>query len=169
MPSLLAVIVLFPRATPVTVNDTVPVPLLVAVSGKTVATAAFELDRVTLRLASKLLLASRRVTVPGSVPARIRESGATTSATLETGASTVIAEEPETPSTVAVTVADPPFGLAGSDAVTSPVPLTPAMFEGIEPHEVTREPRAPPGPPPAITFPAESSGAALSCWVAALK
>src|SRR5438876_232284 len=111
LPSLVAVIVAGPAATPVTS----PLPF-------TVANAVALLDQVTTRPGRAVPFASFGVAVSWTVlPAsRLADAGVTvTEATGTTGTTTVITEVPALPSLVAVIVAGP-----AATPVTSPLPFT---------------------------------------------
>src|SRR5438132_1327648 len=141
-PSLVAVIVPAPTATPVTrpLAETVPTaPLLVV--------------QVTARPLSRLPLASLRVAVSCTVPPTYMLGAVGLTVTDATGTfATVTLAVPLCPSLVAVIVTAP-----AATPVTSPVAdtLAIAAFELV--HVITR---------PVNTFPAASFGVALSCCVA---
>src|SRR5207247_1159253 len=140
-PSLVAVIVADPAATPVTS----PVPL-------TVATAVLPLAHVTTRPVSVAPLASLGVAVscPVCPTGMLAVAGATV--TDATGTTlTVTAAVPFLPSLVAVMVADP-----AATPVTSTVPLTVATAVLPLAHVTTR---------PVSVAPLASLGVAVSCPV----
>src|SRR5438445_286780 len=140
-PSLVAVIVAAPAATPVTT----PLPF-------TVATAVLPLAQVTTRPASGFPLASLAVAVSCTVCPTGRLAVAGLTATDATGtAVTVIPAVPLWPSLVAVMVAAP-----AATPVTSPLPFTVATAVLLLPQVTTR---------PASGFPLASFGVAVSCAV----
>src|SRR2546425_2283876 len=140
-PSLVAVIVAAPTATPLT-N---PLPF-------TVATPALPLPHVTTRPVSGLPFASLRLAVSCTVrPTGTFAVGGLT-ATDATGMTvTVIALVPLLPSLVAVIVAEP-----AAAPVTSPLPFTVATPALLLAHVTVR---------PDSGAPVESCGVALSCTV----
>ena len=109
-PSLLAVIVVVPGATPVTENVTCPDALLVAVAGWTVATLTELLVKVTVRPGSACPPEPRTVTLPLVEPGRTMESGEMARETVlavATGCTTRTGWAPLLPSLVAEMVAVP--------------------------------------------------------------
>src|SRR6266851_4330886 len=142
LPSLVAVIVADPAATPVT-N-----PLAL-----TVATAGALLDQVTTRPLSVAPAASLVTAESCSVAPTSRPAGAGLTVTLATGTLlTVMADVPLIPSLVAVIVAEP-----AAIPVTNPLALTVATAALLLPHVTTR---------PARATPFTSFGVAVSCCVA---
>src|SRR5436309_1509186 len=144
-PSLVAVIVTAPTATPVTR------PL-----AETVPTAPLPVVQVSARPLSTLPLASLRVAVSCTVPPTYMLGAVGLTVTDATGTiATVTLVEPLCPSLVAVIIADP-----AATPVTSPAADTVAIavFELV--HATPR---------PVSTFPAASFGVALSCVVAPTK
>src|SRR5919198_174677 len=140
-PSLVAVIVAVPAATP----ETRPPPL-------TIATARLLLDQETVRPVSTLPAESFVVAVSCAVWPTNRPAEAGLSVTEATGTTlTVIAAVPLLPSLVAVIVAEP-----AATAVTRPVADTVAMPEALVVHVTAR---------PVSTLPAESLVVAASCCV----
>src|SRR3989449_294696 len=140
-PSLVAVIVAAPTATPVTS------PL-----ADTVATALLLVVQVTVRPLSTLPLASLSVAVSCTVPPTYTLGAVGLTVTEATGTRlTVTAALPLLPSLVAVIVTAP-----AATPVTSPVAETVAMPALELVHATDR---------PASTFPAASFGVALSCCV----
>jgi len=140
-PSLVAVIVADPSATPVTT------PL-----ADTVATALLLVVQVTTRPLSVLPLASLRVAVSGTVPPMYRFGAAGLTVTAATGTRlTVTLVVPLCPSLVAVIVTAP-----AATPVTSPAADTVAIAGFELAHATTR---------PVSTFPAASLVTALSCTV----
>src|SRR5438445_10631413 len=140
-PSLVAVIVAAPAATPVTT----PLPF-------TVATAVLPLAQVTTRPASGFPLASLGVAVSCTVWPTGTLAVAGLTATDATGtAVTVIPAVPLWPSLVAVMVAAP-----AATPETSPLPFTVATAVLLLPQVTTR---------PAGRFPLASLGVAVSCRV----
>jgi len=137
-PSLVAVIVAEPAATPVTR----PVVF-------TVATAVLLLLHVTTRPVKALPAASRGVAVSCTVCPVITLADAGATVTDATGAATLTADEPLWPSLVAVIVAEPP-----ATPVTSPLPFTVATAVLLLPHVTTR---------PDSALPLASRGVAVSC------
>jgi hypothetical protein len=138
-PSLVAVIVTDPGATPVT-NPALD----------TVATPTSELAQVTVRPASAAPPASRGVTDSCVVPPTVTEAVSGVTATLATGtAVTVTLAVPNCPSLVAVTVADP-----GATPVTSPALDTVATPVSELLHVTTR---------PVRVAPLADRGAAVNC------
>src|SRR5881628_2378527 len=141
LPSLVAVIVVDPAATPLTS----PLPL-------TVATAVLPLAHVTIRPESALPLASFGVAVSCWVCPGCRLTVAGLTVTDATGTLvTVIAAVPLLLSLVAVIVADP-----AATPLTSPLPLTVATAVLPLAHVTTR---------PESELPPASLGVAVSCWV----
>src|SRR6266704_1218843 len=138
-PSLVAVIVADPSATPVTT------PL-----ADTVATALLLVVQVTTRPLSVLPLASLRVAVSCTVPPTYRFGAAGLTVTAATGTRlTVTLVVPLCPSLVAVIVTAP-----AATPVTSPAAETVAIA-GFELVHVTARPTS--------TFPVASLGVAVSC------
>ena len=137
-PSLVAVIVAEPTATPVTS------PLV-----ETVATAEALVVHVTVRPPSGLPLASSGVAVSCTVVPTCTLAGAGLTVTEATGTGTVIAELPVFPSLVAVIVTEP-----AATAVTRPLLDTVATAVLPLTHVTAR---------PVSGFPFASSGVALSC------
>src|SRR5437763_6129843 len=138
-PSLVAVIVAEPAATPVTS----PLPL-------TVAAAVLLLCQVTGRPASVLPFASLGVAVSCTLPpaGTVADAGATV--TEATGmCTTVMADVPLFPSLVAVIVADP-----AATPVTRPLPLTVAAAVLLLDQMIDR---------PTSVLPFASFGVAVSC------
>src|SRR4029077_6110584 len=141
-PSLVAVIVADPTATPVTS----PLPL-------TVATAVLSLDHVTTRPDNGLPFASFGVAVSCTVAPCWTLAGGGVTVTEATGtAVTVIAEVPLLPSDVAVIVAEP-----AATPVTSPLPFTVATAVLLLAQVTTR---------PDSGLPFASIGVAVNCTVA---
>src|SRR5437016_6158019 len=141
LPSLVAVIVVDPAATPLTS----PLPL-------TVATAVLPLAHVTIRPESALPIASFGVAVSCWVCPGCRLTVAGLTVTDATGTLvTVIAAVPLLLSLVAVIVADP-----AATPLTSPLPLTVATAVLPLAHVTTR---------PESELPPASLGVAVSCWV----
>src|SRR5437879_11308660 len=140
-PSLVAMIVADPAATPLTS----PLPL-------TVATAVLSLAHVTVRPASGVPLASFGVAVSWTVCPAWTLAGAGLTATDATGTcTTVMAAVPPCPSLVAVIVAEP-----ATLPVTSPVALTVATVVLSDAHVTVR---------PVSGTPFASFGVAVSCPV----
>ena len=143
-PSLEAVIVTEPAATPVAT----PVPL-------TVATAVLVLAQVTSRPVSGLPFASCGVAVSCTVRPAVTLADAGLTATEATGTVvttvTVTAAVPLCPSLVAVMVAVP-----AATPLTSPLPLTVATAAVLVAHITTR---------PLSELPLASFGVAVSCTV----
>jgi hypothetical protein len=140
LPSLVAVIVAEPAATPVT-NP----PL-------TVATPALLVVQVTTRPVSAFPLASLGVAVSWTVcpTVTVAEAGLTLTDATGTGV-TVIDDVPLCPSLVAVMVAEPV-----ATPVTNPLPLTVASPASLLAHVITR---------PTSAFPLASLGVAVSWTV----
>src|SRR5712691_7344326 len=140
-PSLVAVIVAEPIATPVTS----PLPF-------TVAMAVLSLDQVTTRPGRGLPFASRGVAVSWTVDptATLAGDGVTVTPATGTGV-TVTLDVPLCPSLVAVIVAEP-----AATPVTSPLPFTVAMAVLLLDQVTTR---------PVRGFPFASLGVAVSCTV----
>src|ERR1041385_1059142 len=140
-PSLVAVIVAEPAATPLTT----PLPL-------TPATEVLLLAHVTVRPANGFPLASFGVAVSCIVPPTSTDAVAGLTLTDATGTLlTVMLAVPLCPSLVAVMVAEP-----GATPVTTPLPLTPAT-EVLLLAQVTVR--------PIKAFPLMSMGVAVSCTV----
>src|SRR5712691_5283823 len=140
-PSLVAVMVADPTATPLTT------PLL-----ETVATAALSLAHVTVRPVSVLPFASFSVAVSTTVRPTATLAVAGLTVTVATGTcTTVIAAPPLCPSLVAVIVAEP-----ATFPVTSPLELTVATAVLELAHVTTR---------PDNGLPLASFGVAVSCTV----
>ena len=142
LPSLVAVIVAEPAATPVTS----PLPL-------TVATPVLLLDQVTTRPDNGVPFASFGVAVSCSVSPTVTVAGEGVTVTLATGTwVTVTLDVPLCPSLVAVMVAVP-----ATTPVTSPLPFTLATAVLLLDQVTTR---------PLSGFPLASFGVAVSCTVA---
>src|SRR3989440_383058 len=140
-PSLVAVIVADPAATPVTS----PLPL-------TVAAAVLLLCHVTVRPASELPFASLGVAVSCSVLPAVTVADAGATVTEATGVcTTVMAEVPLWPSLVAVIMADP-----ATTPVTNPLALTVAAELLLLDQVIDR---------PVRTLPLASLRVAVSCCV----
>src|SRR2546425_6003604 len=141
LPSLVAVIVADPAATPVTS----PLPL-------TLATAALLVAHVTTRPDRTLPLASFGTAKSCSVPPTHMDADAGVTVTEATGTLvTVTAAVPLFPSLVAVIVADP-----APAPVTNPLPVTVAAAGLLDAHVTTR---------PVSAAPLASFGVAVSCTV----
>src|SRR5216117_2909488 len=140
-PSLVAVIVAAPAATPVTT----PLEL-------TVATEVLPLDQDTARPGSGVPFASFGVATSCTAPfTRIDAAGGLTLTDATGTLVTVMVALPLFPSLVAVIVADPV-----ANAVTSPLASTPATLDWLDDQITARPERA---------LPAASSGVAVSCTV----
>jgi hypothetical protein len=127
LPSLVAVIVTVPTATPVTTPDV-----------DTVAIAGFPVVQEMTRPASVLLLASRAVAVSDVVALTFTEAVAGVTVTLATGAETVTVAVPDMPSQVAVIVADAPL----VTPTTTPVDDTVMPAGLLDTHVTARPARA---------------------------
>src|ERR687888_1744553 len=142
LPSLVAVIVAVPAATPVTS----PLEL-------TVATEMLLLDQVTVRPVRALPAESFGVAASCVVPATVMLAVAGLTVTDATGTGvTVTVAVPLLPSLVAVIVAVP-----APAPLTRPLPLTVATARLLLDQETVR---------PVSTLPAESFGVAMNCLVA---
>src|SRR5713101_2471107 len=140
LPSLVAVIVAEPGATP----RTKPPP-------STLATPEALLSHVIVRPVSGLPLASRGVAVSATMPPTWMLDDGGVTATVATGMGvTVTAAEPLLPSLVAVMVTGPPAAFP----VTSPLTSTLATVVSLEAQVTVR---------PVSGWPAASCGVALSC------